>query len=137
MAEDALIEKSKDKFYRGKNVEELKKVDIREFAKLTKARARRTILRNYDVIENFVKKCEKKGAKKRPIKTHDRTIVIVPKLIGKTIGVYNGKEFIKVVINEKMLGHRLGEFSMTRKIAKHTTIGGGAVKKQNEQKEEN
>ena len=120
---EVLVKKSKDKFYRGKNTEELKTVDTREFAKLVKSRARRTILRNYDVIEAFVKRCEMKTLKNRPIKTHDRTIVIVPKLIGKTIGVYNGKEFLRVIISEDMLGHRLGEFSMTRKIAKHTTIG--------------
>ena len=122
MAEDTLVKKSKDKFFRGKNTEELKAIDTREFAKLVKSRARRTILRNYDIIEAFVKKCEIKDSKNRPIKTHDRTIVIVPKLVGKTIGVYNGKEFLKVVITEDMLGHRLGEFSMTRKIAKHTTV---------------
>ena len=120
---EKLVKKSKDKFFRGKNTEELKAVDTREFAKLVKSRARRTILRNYDVIEAFVKKCEFKDAKNRPIKTHDRTIVIVPRMLGKTIGVYNGKEFLKVVITEDMLGHRLGEFSMTRKIAKHTSVG--------------
>jgi len=121
MAEE-LMKKSKDKFFRGKNTEELKLVNTREFAKLVKSRERRTILRNFDVIEAFVKKCEFKDSKNRPIKTHDRTIVIVPRMIGKTIGVYNGKEFLKVVINEDMLGHRLGEFSMTRKIAKHTSV---------------
>jgi small subunit ribosomal protein S19 len=126
---DELVKKSKDKFFRGKNTEELKKMDTREFAKLVKARARRTILRNYDIVEAFVKNCEEKESKNKPVRTHDRTIVIVPKLLGKTIGVYNGKEFVKVIIVEEMLGHRLGEFSMTRKIAKHTSIGGGAKKK--------
>ncbi len=66
--------------------------------------------------------------KKRPIKTHDRALVIVPQMVGKTIGVHNGKEFIKVIVTEEMLGHRLGEFSMTRKIAKHTKMGIGASK---------
>jgi small subunit ribosomal protein S19 len=49
-------------------------------------------------------------------------------MIGKTIGIYNGKEFLRVIITEEMLGHRLGEFSMTRKIAKHTKMGIGASK---------
>ncbi|MCD4770818.1 ribosomal protein S19 family protein [archaeon] len=122
MAEE-LVRKSKDKFFRGKNVEELKKADTREFAKLVKARARRTLLRNYDVVEAFVRKVEEKSAKGKLPKTHDRTIVIVPKMVGKSVGVYNGKEFLKVVITSDMLGHRLGEFSMTRKIAKHTSLG--------------
>ena len=130
MVEEILTKKSKEKFFRGKNTEELKAIDTREFAKLVKSRARRTILRNYDVIEAFVKKCEIKDSKNRPIKTHDRALVIVPKMVGKTIGVYNGKEFLKVVITEGMLGHRLGEFSMTRKIAKHTSIGAKKVAKE-------
>ena len=128
MAEE-LVKKSKDKFYRGKKVEELKSVDTREFAKLVKARARRTILRNYDVIEAFVAKCDRNSLKNKPIKTHDRSLVIVPRMVGRTIGVHNGKEFVRVIIVEEMLGHRLGEFSMTRKIAKHTSVGGGAKKK--------
>lgn len=122
MAEE-LVKKSKDKFFRGRNVEELKAVDTREFAKLVKSRARRTILRNYDVIEAFVRKVEEQSAKGKMPKTHDRTIVIVPRMVGKRIGVYNGKEFLKVDITHDMLGHRLGEFSNTRKIAKHTSLG--------------
>ena len=122
MAEE-LVKKSKEKFFRGKNVEELKAVGTREFAKLIKSRPRRTLMRNYDVIEAFVKRMEDKVAKGKMMKTHDRTIVIVPRMLDKTIGVYNGKEFLKVTITHEMLGHRLGEFSMTRKIAKHTSLG--------------
>ena len=129
MVQEVIQKRSKDKFYRGKKVEDLKSVDTREFAKLVKSRARRTILRNFDVIDAFVAKCERNTLRNKPIKTHDRTLIVVPKMVGKTIGVYNGKEFVKVVIVEEMLGHRLGEFSMTRKIAKHTSIGGGAKKK--------
>lgn len=126
---ETIQKRDKSKFYRGKKVEELKLVDTREFAKLVKARARRTILRNYDVIEIFVAKCEKCDSKNKPIKTHDRSLVIVPRILGRTIGIHNGKEFVRVIIVEEMLGHRLGEFSMTRKIAKHTSVGGGAKKK--------
>ena len=121
MAEE-LKKKSKDKFYRGINTLELKDLDLREFSKLVKAGARRAILRNSNVIEKFVQKCEKRSAQNKPIKTHDRTLVVVPKMLGKTIQVYNGKEFVKVEIVDEMLGHRLGEFSMTRKIAKHTSL---------------
>ena len=127
MAEE-LIQKSKERFYRGVEIEELKKMNLREFAKLVKSRARRTIIRNADIIEKFEQKCEKKSSKDRPIKTHDRTLIIVPKMLGKTILVYNGKEFLRVTIDETMLGHRLGEFSLTRKIAKHTKVGVGATK---------
>jgi small subunit ribosomal protein S19 len=122
MAEE-LVKKSKDKFFRGRNVEELKAVDTREFAKLVPSRERRTLLRNYDVVEAFVRRLEEKGVKGKMMKTHDRTIVIVPRMVGKMIGVHNGKEFLKVAITYEMLGHRLGEFAMTRKIAKHTSLG--------------
>lgn len=124
-----MLTRNKDKFYRGIKAEELKSLDTREFAKMVKSRARRAILRNYDVVENFVLKCEKNASKNKPIKTHNRALVIVPRMLGKTIGVYNGKEFVRIQIVEEMLGHRLGEFAMTRKIARHTTIGKGAKKK--------
>ncbi len=120
---EGLAKRSKERFFRGKNVEELKALDTREFAKLVKSRARRTILRNYDVVEAFVKRLEMKSTKGKMMKTHDRTIVIVPRMLDKMIGVYNGKEFLKVLITHEMLGHRLGEFSMTRRIAKHTSLG--------------
>jgi small subunit ribosomal protein S19 len=121
MAEE-LTKKSKDKFYRGVNTLELKNLSLREFAKFVKANPRRAILRNAHVIEKFIQKCEKRNAQNKPIKTHDRTLVVVPKMIGKTIHVYNGKEFLKVEIADEMLGHRLGEFALTRKIAKHTSL---------------
>jgi len=122
------LKKSKDKFYRGINVEELKRMDTREFAKLVRARERRSILRNYDIIEAFVKRCLEKDAKKKMIKTHNRSLVIVPALLGKVIGIYNGKEFLRVEITDQMLGHRLGEFSLTRKLTKHSKAGVGATK---------
>ncbi|MBT7928291.1 30S ribosomal protein S19 [Candidatus Peregrinibacteria bacterium] len=122
MAEE-LARKSKDKFFRGKNVEDLKELSTRNFAKLVKARSRRTIMRNYDVIEAFVKKVEDKAAKGKLAKTQDRSLVIVPRMVGNMIGIHNGKEFTKILITHEMLGHRLGEFSMTRKIAKHTSLG--------------
>ncbi len=127
MAEE-LIQKSKEKFYRGIELEELKKMDVREFAKLVKSGSRRFLLRNGEEIEKFVAKCEVKNARNKPIKTHDRELVIVPKMVGSMIQVHNGKEFVKVPIVSEMLGHRLGEFALTRKIAKHTSAGVGATK---------
>jgi len=128
MVEEKLQQKVKDKFYRGKNIGELKKMETREFAKLVKSRARRTIFRNYDVIEAFVKKCRIRSEKNRVIKTHNRSLIIVPSMIGKIILIHNGKEFVKVTITEEMLGHRLGEFALTRKATKHGAAGIGATK---------
>ena len=125
----AIVQSSRrEKTYRGKNLEELKVLDTREFAKLLKARGRRALMRNFNVIENFVKRCEKKKAKTKAIKTHLRDLIIVPKLVGMTIHIYNGQKFVPVRIIEEMVGHRLGEFALTRKGVKHGAAGVGATK---------
>ena len=121
-----VFEKKKEFEFRGKKIEELKQLDIREFAKYLKSRSRRTILRNFDVIERFVKKCKNAGSKQ--IRTNMRDIIIVPQMVGLTIAVHNGKEFNPVRIETEMLGHRLGEFSPTRRPVKHGAPGIGATK---------
>lgn len=119
----------KKKFtYRGKTIEELKQLGIREFAKYLNARERRSIFRNSQIIEKFVKRCKESNEKKKMIRTHLREMIIVPQLIGLAIQVYNGKEFAMVRINEEMIGHRLGEFALTRKVVKHGAPGIGATK---------
>ena len=103
-------------------------MEIREFAKLVTSRERRTILRNTEVIEIFIARSNKKIANKKPIKTHNRNIVIVPAMVGMTIGVYNGMTFQKFEVTSEMLGHRLGEFSLTRGLVKHGAAGIGATR---------
>lgn len=120
--------RTREKLYRGKSIEELKKMDTREFAKLVKANPRRAIMRNFDVIEKFVMKCDKLAAKNKPIRTHSRDLIIVPALIDRMIHIHNGKDFLRVKITHEMLGHRLGEFAMTRKFTKHGAAGVGATK---------
>lgn len=53
------------------------------------------------------------------VKTWDRACVITPEMVGKKVGVHNGKTHITVDIVENMVGHRLGEFSLTRKFISH------------------
>lgn len=127
-ASQEVIVKSKEVFYRGKNVEELKKLDVREFAKYLPSRSRRTVLRNFQFIETFVKRCETAVANKKKIRTHLRDIVIVPRMVGMTIGVYNGKTFNDVHVSHLMLGSRLGEFSLTRNKVTHGKPGIGSTK---------
>ena len=114
--------------YRGKTIEELKALDVREFSKYLKSRPRRTVLRQFQEIEKFVGRCKEKISKKKQIKTHLRHIVIVPEMAGMKIGVHNGKEFFPVEITKDMLGHRLGEFAMTRSKVQHGSAGIGATK---------
>ncbi len=122
------MEKKKEFTYRGKTVEELQKMDTREFAKLLKSRARRAVLRQFDKIERFVKRSQNKIDKGKPIKTHYRDMVIVPDMVGMRIGVHNGHEFVNVQITGEMLGRKLGEFSVTRKKIEHGAPGIGATK---------
>ena len=121
-------EKKQELAYRGKLLEELQAMDTREFAKLLKSRARRAVLRQFSVIENFVRESKKKVANGKDIKTHLRHLVIVPQMVGMKIGIYNGKEFLAITIVKEMLGHRLGEFSLTRKKVEHGAAGIGATK---------
>jgi len=77
----------------------------------------------------------KKIAGKKPqdtgvIKTWIRACQISPEMVGFKFGVHNGREFIEVLVSEDMVGHRLGEFSPTRKFSKH----GGKMQKELEQK---
>lgn len=55
----------------------------------------------------------------KPIKTWSRACTISPEMVGFTFAVHNGKEFISFRVNENMVGHRLGEFSPTRKFVRH------------------
>ena len=56
---------------------------------------------------------------KRPIKTWSRRSMIVPEMVGLTIAVHNGRQHVPVLINENMVGHKLGEFSRTRTYRGH------------------
>lgn len=124
-----MIESTKKPFaFRGKTIEELKALDVREFAKYLKSRQRRATLRQFQEIENFVSRAQKKVGKNKQIKTHNRDMIIVPQLTGMKIQIYNGHEFVPVEIMKEMLGHRLGEFSPTRSKVKHGGAGVGSTK---------
>ncbi len=120
--------KKKEFTYRGKTIEQLKGLETREFANLTPSRARRTILRQFREIEDFVNRAFRKIAKKKPVRTQQRNLVVVPKMVGMKINIYNGKEFVPVEIIGEMLGKRLGEFALTRAKIKHGSAGIGATK---------
>jgi small subunit ribosomal protein S19 len=60
------------------------------------------------------------SGKKVMIKTWSRSSTITPDFVGMTIGVHNGKTFIPVYVTENMVGHKLGEFSPTRKFSGHS-----------------
>ncbi len=84
-----------------------------------------------NVDERLLKKIVGKNPLQTPmIKTWKRACQISPEMLGFTFGVYNGKVHVEVLITEDMVGHRLGEFSPTKKFIKH----GGKMQKELEQK---
>jgi small subunit ribosomal protein S19 len=74
------------------------------------------------VDAHLTKKVEtaRAGNDKRPIKTWSRRSTVLPDFIGLTIAVHNGKQHIPVFVTENMVGHKLGEFSLTRTFKGHT-----------------
>jgi len=111
--------------YRGKTLEELSKMSLDELAELFDSRIRRKLKRGLTKAEkSFLKRLKNK----KELKTHCRDIPVLPEMIGKKIGVYNGKEFVPVEISPSMIGHRLGEFALTRKKVQHNVPGVGASK---------
>ncbi len=118
--------------YKGYTLEELQKMPMDEFIKLLPARQRRSLLRGLtDAQRILLEKVRRARAairegKKVVIKTHVRDMIILPEMVGLTIHVYNGKEFVPVEIKPEMIGHYLGEFAITCKPVKHGAPGIGA-----------
>ncbi len=73
------------------------------------------------VLDSLLKKVQElnKENKKTVVKTWSRRSTIYPDFVGHTIAVHNGKDFIPVYITEEMVGHKLGEFALTRKFNGH------------------
>lgn len=79
------------------------------------------------IDERLLAKVLKQTSNKKPIKTWARAAMITPEMVGSSFAVHNGKEHIPVFVIEDMVGHRLGEFSPTRKFRRH---GGKMAKEQ-------
>ena len=109
--------------YRGKSLDELQSLSLLELAELLPARARRKIKRGFSHPEKKLLERLKKGDN---IKTHCRDMIVLPEMVGKTIKVHNGKEFVPVTIQPEAIGHYLGELVLTRKRTQHSAPGVGA-----------
>ncbi len=91
----------------------------------------RSIKKGPYLNERLLKKIEgKKPNELGVLKVWDRPAVISPEMVGFTFGVYNGRKHVPVIVNEDMIGHRLGEFSPTKTFHRH----GGRLMKDLEQK---
>ena len=120
--------KKKEFTFKGKTIDELKTLNVREFAKFLRSRQRRTVLRNFQEIEEFINRSKVKLEKSKPIRTHQRSLVVVPEMVSWKIFIYNGNKFVAVEVTGEMLGHFFGEFAPTRQRIKHSKAGVGATK---------
>ena len=81
----------------------------------------RSLFKGPFVDTHLLKKVEKavENSERRPIKTWSRRSMVMPEMVGLTIAIYNGRQHVPVVINEAMVGHKLGEFAPTRTYRGH------------------
>ena len=81
----------------------------------------RSLFKGPFVDIHLLKKVEKavENNERRPIKTWSRRSMVMPEMVGLTIAIYNGRQHVPVVINEDMVGHKLGEFAPTRTYRGH------------------
>lgn len=129
--------------YRGKTLEELINMPMDQLLQILPARARRSLLRESST--DIMRRRREYGSDESPrmkllrevrkarelmyqgknvrIKTHVRDMVVLPEMVGLTIEVYNGKEFVPVKIVPEMIGHFLGEYAPTTKHVKHGEPG--------------
>ncbi len=117
---------AKEFIFRGKKLDEIKSMSLQEFMKLIPSRQRRKLKRGFTEQEKVFLENLRSGEKDP--KTHCRDMVVLPEMIGKLIKVYTGKEWVPVAVEPDMLGHRLGEFAMTRRKVSHSAPGIGATR---------
>jgi small subunit ribosomal protein S19 len=115
--------------YRGKSLEELNAMSTEALLELLPSRARRSL--NRGVSEEKRKLLEdaraiREGKSEGKIKTHARDMIILPTMVGLTIAVHNGREFVPLEVKPEMIGRYLGEYVITNKKVVHGTPGIGA-----------
>jgi len=139
MADEASAELKKKrtfrKFtYRGVDLDQLLDMNNEGLMELFTCRIRRKFSRGLKrkpmaLIKKLRKKKKEAPVNEKPdvVKTHLRNMIVVPEMTGSIVGVYNGKVFTQVEIKPEMIGHYLGEFSISYKPVKHGRPGIGAT----------
>ncbi|HVE37377.1 MAG TPA: 30S ribosomal protein S19 [Nitrososphaeraceae archaeon] len=119
--------------FRGLNVDQLKNLSIEALLPLLNARQRRSLDKRVGKYMNDEKrklreriKNVREGNSNETIRTHVRDMIILPDMVGITINIHNGKEFSPITIKPEMIGHYLGEYSITNKRVQHGAPGVGA-----------
>lgn len=114
--------------YHGKTAEELAAMPLDAFILTLPSNQRRTMKRQSPKIKQFLARIRKAKPANKMLKTQIREMPIVPDMLGMHIKVYNGKDYQDLLIQGEMLGHRLGEYSHTTKMVKHSGPGIGATR---------
>jgi len=138
--EQELAEKKKKRAlkkytYRGVDLDQLLDMSMDQLKELLHCRARRRLnrqgmKRKYQSLLKKLRKAKKAAGpleKPAPIKTHLRDMIVLPEMVGSIVGIYQGKTYNQVEIKPDMIGHYLGEFSITYKPVKHGRPGIGAT----------
>jgi small subunit ribosomal protein S19 len=119
--------------FRGLNVDQLKNLSIEALLPLLNARQRRSLDKRVGKYMNDEKrklreriKNVREGNTNETIRTHVRDMIILPDMVGITINIHNGKDFSPITIKPEMIGHYLGEYSITNKRVQHGAPGVGA-----------
>jgi small subunit ribosomal protein S19 len=115
--------------YRGFTVDQLNSMSTEAILELLPSRARRSLNRGISddkrkLLEDV--RSQKDGKLEGQIKTHARDMIVLPVMVGATVSVYTGKEFLPIQIKPEMIGHYLGEYAITNKKVVHGTPGIGA-----------
>nr|ALS05171.1 40S ribosomal protein S15 [Paracalanus parvus] len=120
--------------YRGVDLDQLLDMNNEGLMELFTCRIRRKFTRGLKrkpmaLIKKLRKKKKECPPNEKPdiVKTHLRNMIVVPEMTGSIVGVYNGKVFTQVEIKPEMIGHYLGEFSISYKPVKHGRPGIGAT----------
>jgi small subunit ribosomal protein S19 len=120
--------------YRGMGIEELQKMPMDTFISLLPSRQRRSLKKGLPPEKRklLVKLRKAKEALNNGeqiiVRTHCRDMIVLPEMVGLTVGIYSGKEFTVVEIQPEMVGHFFGEFALTRRRVRHSAPGIGATK---------
>ena len=119
----------KEFLYRGLSKEDLENTSLEKLFQLFNSRQRRSLTRGItDGKRKLIQEIKdaKAGKLKTPIKTHLRDLIVLPYMVGVSVNVFSGKEFVPVTIKTEMVGHYLGEYVITNKRVNHGAPGVGA-----------
>jgi small subunit ribosomal protein S19 len=102
-----------------------------EFIKLLPSRQRRSLLKGLTneqriLMEHVRQSRKENGGKPTPVRSHVRDMIVIPEMLGLTLQLHSGKEYVSIEIKPEMIGHFVGEFAITNQKVVHGTPGIGA-----------